>query len=81
MKSLLGIFIILVVVSHETIFAKGGPGRMHNKCCNVPESAGKSEFDEKMKGFRDACRQELGITGKYTFLKLLINRAQKKLLK
>lgn len=72
MRNLLGIFIILVVVSHETIFAKGGPGGFHHtKCCNVPEPANKAEFFEKMKEFNDACRQELGITGRIQLYKTL----------
>lgn len=69
MNTFLWILIVSVAVNHEQVFAKmnRGPGLHENKCCNAPKSSSHTEFVEKMKGFMQTCRQELGITGKYSF--------------
>lgn len=58
MNKLLWIFIISVVVGH------GADEFHYTNCCLVPESAARTEHNEKTMEFLVTCRQELGITGK-----------------
>lgn len=76
MKLVLCLFMILVVVSRESIYASHRSPRHlnHSKCCNVAESASRTEIIDKLKGFREICYKELGLNGKNIFFQI-INRA------